>query len=633
MEKLRCPACGWEGESETCPNCDFPLANFRHLLSGDLVLYDESLKAEFEALVQKHRTIYQGRRPTELTEAQSRAPDEETQRHWFATLLRLAEELNDKVETAVTTIQKKDEEIKKELELERMAASKLLENLSQRFRSAFSLFQQKDIGGGFELAELEKEVERGISIDVGGTRVEDLVKQVNSLWAQLYTTNERLQKTPEKREGVGWGIGCLSWIVLSVVLSAMLVPWAERGGVGVLTFIILVCGLPTVIAVILGRWLGYRRPAGRRERLQAEVTRLDSQIRESLRQLESRIDSLLGALRDHLEATISTKEGDRRREYDEFVKQIGGGFKRWFQEWKKQANGLRQEMGRWGAGWEHCRELEPTAEPMSFLRLGEWIKTIDIPGVIHEIVSLPALVPFIGAPGLLFIGSGAKREEIIKCIQSLCFRFLISVPPGKLRFTFIDPVGLGDNVASLLHLREFDESEEDSLVTSRAWTETEYITKQLLAIKDHIAIVIQERLRDQYQDIEEYNREAGEVAVPYKVLVVLDFPVNFSSEAAQALLSIAQTGKRVGVFTIVHYDPSRKLPHDFKVEELSQALYLVEAGGGVLGSRREITIGGETARRGSKEKEAQTEDEVDKIIERAKRTYKEGETFKWFQAK
>jgi hypothetical protein len=58
---LQCPACGYRGNEETCPQCGFPLGQYRDFLSGIPVLADEAWKLELEELIQRHRTIYQER--------------------------------------------------------------------------------------------------------------------------------------------------------------------------------------------------------------------------------------------------------------------------------------------------------------------------------------------------------------------------------------------------------------------------------------------------------------------------------------------------------------------------------------------------------------------------------------------
>ena len=130
------------------------------------------------------------------------------------------------------------------------------------------------------------------------------------------------------------------------------------------------------------------------------------------------------------------------------------------------------------------------------------------------------------------------------------------LPPGKVRFTIIDPVGLGENFAAFMHLADFDEK----LVTSQIWTEPPHIEQRLTDLTDHIASVIQKYLRNQYKTIEDYNRAAGEVAEPYRVLVVANFPTNFTPEAAKRLLSIAQSGPSCGVCTLVSADTRLPMP-------------------------------------------------------------------------
>ncbi|HEY8503840.1 MAG TPA: FtsK/SpoIIIE domain-containing protein, partial [Gemmataceae bacterium] len=83
--------------------------------------------------------------------------------------------------------------------------------------------------------------------------------------------------------------------------------------------------------------------------------------------------------------------------------------------------------------------------------------------------------------------------------------------------------------------------------------------------------VIQKYLRNQYKSIEEYNAEAGEVAEPLRVLVVANFPVNFSPEAARRLVSIASSGPGCGVYTLVHVDPKQPMPQGFRLADLEQA--------------------------------------------------------------
>ena len=135
-------------------------------------------------------------------------------------------------------------------------------------------------------------------------------------------------------------------------------------------------------------------------------------------------------------------------------------------------------------------------------------------------------------------------------------RLLTSVPPGKVRFTIIDPVGLGENFAAFMHLADYDEQ----LVASRIWTETPHIEQRLADLTEHMENVIQMYLRNEFQSIEEYNALAGEVAEPYRVLVVANFPANFTEAAARRLMSIVASGARCGVYALITLDTKLPLP-------------------------------------------------------------------------
>ncbi len=179
---------------------------------------------------------------------------------------------------------------------------------------------------------------------------------------------------------------------------------------------------------------------------------------------------------------------------------------------------------------------------------------------------LPLFFPFPDQGAVLLKASGLGQRVAIPTMQAMMLRLLTALPPGKVRFTIIDPVGLGENFASFMHLADFDEL----LVNHRIWTEPSQIEQRLTDLTEHMETVIQKYLRNQYRDIDDYNRAAGEVAEPYRVLVIAHFPVNFTQDAARRLVSILNSGPACGVFTLIHVDPKQPLPRDFRLAELEQ---------------------------------------------------------------
>ena len=163
---------------------------------------------------------------------------------------------------------------------------------------------------------------------------------------------------------------------------------------------------------------------------------------------------------------------------------------------------------------------------------------------------LPATMAFPDHPSILFRARGNGRAAAIEAMQALMLRLLVTIPPSKLRFLIIDPVGLGENFAAFMHLGDFNEA----LVTNRIWTEPKHIEERLADISEHMENVIQKYLRNEFQSIEEYNRDAGEIAEPFKFLVIANYPAGFSEAAQRRLESIAASGARCGVHTLIMAD-------------------------------------------------------------------------------
>ena len=88
---------------------------------------------------------------------------------------------------------------------------------------------------------------------------------------------------------------------------------------------------------------------------------------------------------------------------------------------------------------------------------------------------LPAVLAFPAQASLLIHSDQAGRPEAIRTLQMVMARLLTSLPAGRVRFTIIDPVGLGQNFAGFMHLSDYD----DALVGGRIWTSQDQIDQKL----------------------------------------------------------------------------------------------------------------------------------------------------------
>jgi hypothetical protein len=223
--------------------------------------------------------------------------------------------------------------------------------------------------------------------------------------------------------------------------------------------------------------------------------------------------------------------------------------------------------------WQHWK---PASGAPPAIRIGEL--TVDmqnVPGgisaeaALHEGLpprfTLPALLDFPRAGSLLIQATGEGRDRGVDLLQAVMLRMLTTIPPGKVRFTIIDPVGLGENFAGFMHLADFD----DVLVTSRIWTEAGHIEQRLADLTEQMESIIQKYLRNEFRTIEEYNAHAGEVAESFRILVIANFPANFSESAARRLVSVMTSGARCGVYTLLLVDANQQLPPGFDLNDVA----------------------------------------------------------------
>jgi FtsK/SpoIIIE family len=186
---------------------------------------------------------------------------------------------------------------------------------------------------------------------------------------------------------------------------------------------------------------------------------------------------------------------------------------------------------------------------------------------------LPSTILLNTGNGLLFDVTSQNKSYVVSAIQEAMLRLLAMFPPGMVRFTMLDPIGLGQNVAAFMPLGKYD----DKLITSRAWSEPRHIEKELEQLTLHLQDFIQMRLRNEHKSIEEYNQKS-KVPEPYRFLIVFDFPCNFSNEAIRRLISIAENGPRCGVYPIIVVDRelyAKNTPYNFNLNSLSQHLEVI----------------------------------------------------------
>ena len=139
------------------------------------------------------------------------------------------------------------------------------------------------------------------------------------------------------------------------------------------------------------------------------------------------------------------------------------------------------------------------------------------------------------------------RDTTLALSRSIVLRALACTPPGKLRLSVFDPTGLGQSVAPLLELGEYDRE----LIGGKIWSSTDDLRRLLAEHAAHIELVIQKYLRAEYATLDEFNAAAGAIAEPYRLLVVFDAPAGFDEPVFAELRRVIENGPRCGVATLL----------------------------------------------------------------------------------
>lgn len=152
----------------------------------------------------------------------------------------------------------------------------------------------------------------------------------------------------------------------------------------------------------------------------------------------------------------------------------------------------------------------------------------------------------------LVIHGDPNDISVKNLVRNLVLRALTVLPVGKTQVCVIDPPGLGRDFGWLMALGDFD----PSLVSHRVWTQAVHIARQLQNLASGAEDFIQQSLRNQYQNIVEYNRDAGGLSEPYRILVWNSLPNGLDELSWKSLQSLLDTGSRCGIIPILVVDPA-----------------------------------------------------------------------------
>lgn len=169
---------------------------------------------------------------------------------------------------------------------------------------------------------------------------------------------------------------------------------------------------------------------------------------------------------------------------------------------------------------------------------------------------IPYCVTFGSEFNYMFKFNGEERQKVVKSACDLGMRLFMMLPPGKLNFTFIDPVTLGESFAMFTRLVDVDDRTSE-VINGKIWSAPTDVEQKLKIMTDHISNVTQRCLQGKYDNIYEYNLVAEQNAEAYQILMFMDFPAGLTDQSLKLLEQIVTSGPKCGVFTIIYKNESQ----------------------------------------------------------------------------
>jgi S-DNA-T family DNA segregation ATPase FtsK/SpoIIIE len=163
------------------------------------------------------------------------------------------------------------------------------------------------------------------------------------------------------------------------------------------------------------------------------------------------------------------------------------------------------------------------------------------------------------------VSADARDHHGSELVTPLLVRALRAVPPGKLRILFIDSTTLGDAFSSVLGISDLS----DEVIHTKVWTTEQDIRLRLEETTARVSLIIQKYLTGDYATIDEYNEQAGEVAEPYEIIAINDFPAGLDRRSIEMVQSLAEVGPRAGVSLLLIPGPGT----DDDRQKAAQAIY------------------------------------------------------------
>jgi hypothetical protein len=180
-----------------------------------------------------------------------------------------------------------------------------------------------------------------------------------------------------------------------------------------------------------------------------------------------------------------------------------------------------------------------------------------------ENINIPAVLPFNQSNATAFlIDNEQNNDEVIQRVfQLIAFRLMLSLPVNLCKFHFVDTLSFGKKVNIMNRLSE--------KIIANAIVNNEKRLEELVGELEQAITDINQNQLISYASLEEFNREAGSLTVPYRFVFISNFPHGFSKELTDRFYKLlnGRNASKAGIFVFYSIDNSIAVPHGFDISQ------------------------------------------------------------------
>lgn len=314
--------------------------------------------------------------------------------------------------------------------------------------------------------------------------------------------------------------------------------------------------------------------------------RISAQMRSDAESLAQSINHTISQTDAENQAHRQTLQQQHAAELKRVETRLHSGLLRGLQRIEQASQRIHERFPCWTqvAAAPVCEAIELPCLPVGELQVQPWLRqtlaetspsesaVTELPA--DRLAALPQRMPVALHrrlhSGVLIDAAPQYREEAVDLAQAILWRMLASVSPGRAKLTLIDPIGRGQNFASLMSMTDY----EPDLVGHRVWTGERQIEQRLAELAHRAEDILQVNLRDRFERIEQYNAIAGSLAEPYRAIAAVGFPESLTRDAYKSLRAIMDSAMRCGIWTILVCDRSHPWPPEMPLTQDPRLLRL-----------------------------------------------------------